>query len=92
MKQSGRKAGTEPRDTFIEVSPKTAPAWVSQADFIREVKPYPTSARVQPRAPGAEVKVMSLQCTIRCGPIRQHIGWQMRLSKLDKLIAKRRQS
>ena len=39
MKQSGMSARTEYRNTFIEVTPKTAPAWISRADFISGVKP-----------------------------------------------------
>lgn len=57
MKQSGMKARTEHRNTFIEVTPMTAPVLISQADFISGVKPQPNSARVEFRPAGAEVKV-----------------------------------
>jgi hypothetical protein len=33
------KVRTEHRNTFIEVTPKTAQPWISRADFISGVKP-----------------------------------------------------
>ena len=94
MKQSGMKTRTTHRHTFTEVTPKTALAWSSVADFIPGVKPYPTQARLELRPAGAEVKVtvtlQRMHDELWTG--RQHQGWQMQLSKLDQLITRRRQS
>lgn len=94
MKQSGMKARTEHRNTFTEVTPKTALAWTSQADFIPGVTPYPTGARVELRAAGSEVKVTVTVSRMhdQMWTDRQRTGWEMQLSKLDKLITNRRQS
>jgi uncharacterized protein YndB with AHSA1/START domain len=94
IKQSGMKVRTEHRNTFTEVTPKTALGWSSQADFIPGVTPYPTSARVELRAAGPEVKVTVTVNRMhdQMWTDRQRMGWEMQLSKLDRLITNRRQS
>ena len=94
MKREGMKTRTSHRNTFTEVTPKTVIAWSSDADFIPGVKPYPTSARVELRPLGPEVKVTVTVNRMhdQMWTDRQRMGWEMQLSKLDKLITNRRKS
>ncbi len=94
MKQLGQPVRTTHRNVFTEVTPKTLLAWTSVADFIPGVKPYPMQSRAVLKAIGDRVKVtvtlQRMHDEVWTG--RQKMGWEMQLSKLEKLINERSKS